>query len=114
LTSTPQKLFNGEKLFEAPYLQFAVLPLKCSAYEGKGQQNKSLMNTTTMQKDYTAWTENVTLTDEQIAEEQEANEQREIGKQHARQARVEYDETWNGYHGNEIRNWINAKVEVYA
>jgi hypothetical protein len=90
-------------------------PHEAPHVEGEGARRRDRQTeTTTMQRDYTAWTKNVTITDEQIAEEQEANEQREIGKQHARQARAEYDETWNGYHGNEIRNWINAKVEVYA
>jgi hypothetical protein len=44
LTSTPQKLFKGEKLFKAPYLQLAVIPLGTLFIKGKGEQNKELMS----------------------------------------------------------------------
>jgi hypothetical protein len=120
-----QKIKRSPPICDAnrfPHLTFAVLPLACSAYEGKGQQNKSLMNTTTIQKDYTAWQKEIPA--EEIREEQECSDQREIGKQLVKAAIAAYDDTWNGHHGHEItsrlstRKHLNelayARVEIYA
>jgi hypothetical protein len=80
------------------------------------------MNTTTMQRDYTAWVKEIPV--EEIRAEQEACFQREIGKQIVKAAMAEYDSTWNGHHGHEItsrlstRKHLNelayARVEIYA
>lgn len=80
------------------------------------------MNTTTMQKDYTAWQKEIPA--EVIREGQEASYERWIGKQIMKDAIAAYDSTWNGHHGHEItsrrstRKYANelsyAQVEIYA